>query len=132
MSEPQYQEYNSYNGLDRTVLFMGVPLLWAVLLLVVSVVTMFLGMFAIDGLWGFLFALVWLPVGFFLRQISQTDDKALDMLKLEFIYRFKRRGYKEFGNTLTFVPERYMRYKPTNEQYFYNINETVKGRVVKD
>lgn len=131
MSEPtsrKYREFSSYNGFDRTVMFMGLPLLMAVGLLTLSVFTMFIAMFLMDGIYSFLFGLVWLPVGFFLRQISQQDDKATEMLKLELIYRLKRKGYSFFGNTLTFAPERYMRYRQTNEQYFLNPYDTEKGR----
>lgn len=123
----KYREFTSYNGLDRTVMFLGLPLLSAVGLLVLSVLTMFIVMSFVDGIFGFLFVLIWLPVGLFLRQISQEDDKATDILLLEIKYRLKRKGYAFFGNTLTFVPERYLRYKQVNEQYFIAPKETVKG-----
>ena len=40
----KYREFSSYNGLDRTVLFMGIPMAWAMILLVLSIFTMLIGM----------------------------------------------------------------------------------------
>lgn len=126
-----HKEYSSYNGLDRTVLFFGIPLLWAMLLLVLSVITMFIGMFFFKIV-GILFVAVWLPIGIFLRMISQTDDKALDILKLEMKYRMKRKGYDELGQTLSFFPERYLRYKKTIEPYFSNFKEVTNKKPQND
>ncbi|OBX76262.1 hypothetical protein A9308_08995 [Moraxella atlantae] len=122
-----YQTYTSYNGLDRVVMFMGVPLLWALALLTLSALTMFVGVVSF-GFIGFGFALVWLPVALFLRQISQTDDKALDILKLELLYRTKRVAYREFGNTLTYMPDCYLRYQGVMEQQLTDIKEFKKAR----
>lgn len=120
-----YREFSSYNGLDRVVLFAGMPMAWAMILLLLSIITMLIGMIFFKFI-GILFGLVWLPVALFLRIISQTDDRALTILWLELRFRMKRKAYKEFGNTLTFVPERYLRYKGTIEQNFTNIDETKK------
>lgn len=118
----KYREFSSYNGLDRTVLFMGIPMAWAMILLVLSIFTMLIGMVLYKFI-GLLFPLVWLPVALFLRIISQTDDKALGILGLELRFRMKRKAYKEFGNTLTFLPEHYLRYKKQIEPTFTNYNE---------
>ncbi len=119
-STTKFREVSSYNGLDRTALYLGVPLLWAVLLLVLSVFIMFVGLYFF-GIIGFLFVVILFPIAFFVRQISETDDKALDILKIELLYRAKRKAYHEFGNTLTFLPERYLRYEKTIEQQFTDI-----------
>ena len=118
----EYREFSSYKALDRTALFMGVPLLAAVFLLTVSVAIMFIGLLMF-GIIGFLFALLLTPVAFFLRTITYNDDKALNMMLLELHYRGKRIAYKEFGNTLTYQPERYLRYEKTNEQNFILMKE---------
>lgn len=72
----EFSEHPSYNALDRTAMFMGVPLLPAVLLLMVAIVIFLVGGNLL-GMAGFLFGFVVFPVFLFLRQISQTDDKAL-------------------------------------------------------
>ena len=111
----EYREFSSYNGLDRTALFMGIPLLACVALLVLGVFIMFVGMYFFSVI-GFLFALVVVPIGFFLRTITMNDDKALQILAIEMKFRAKRVAYDLMGNTLTFVPERYLRRKEVYEQ----------------
>lgn len=112
-----YREFSSFNGLDRTVQYFGIPLTPLMILLVLAVIIMFIGM-AIFSIAGFLFILVVFPMGLLLRSITMNDDKAMQLLALEMKFRAKRVLYKEFGQTLTFVPERYLRYKQVNEQYF--------------
>lgn len=118
----EYREFSSYNGLDRVAMFMGVPLLPAVALLTLSVAIMFLGLYFF-GMVGFLFALLLLPAALFLRVISETDDRALNMLALEMKFRSKRVAYEEFGKTLTFLPERYLRYEKVAQQFFETEND---------
>lgn len=113
----EYREFSSYNGLDRTALFMGIPLLACVALLVLGVFIMFVGMYFFSVI-GFLFALAVIPIGFFLRTITMNDDKALQILAIEMKLRAKRVAYDLMGNTLTFVPERYLRRKEVYEQSF--------------
>lgn len=123
----EYREFSSYNGFDRTAMFMGIPLLWAIGLLTLAVFVMFVGMYFFDMV-GFLFILLVLPIALFLRMISQTDDKALDILKLEIYYRLKRVAYKEFGNTLTFMPDAYLRPKDNFTEFFTNTTDFIKTR----
>lgn len=122
MDSEQYREFSSYNGLDRTALFLGIPLLPAILLLTLSVVVMFIGLFFF-GVFGFLFALLLTPFAFFMRSITYNDDKALEMMLLELRFLAKRKAYDEFGKTLTYQPERYLRYKEVNEQNFILTNK---------
>lgn len=104
----EYRQFPSYNGLDRVIMFMGVPLIPAILifllLLLVSLVAQ-----KILGLIGLAFMMLGLPIFLFLKQICETDDRALNMLALEMLFRFKRRYYQEFGNTLTYLPMKYLR-----------------------
>lgn len=116
----EYREFSSYKALDRTALFMGVPLLPAVLILTLSVFIMFVGL-AFFGIVGFLFLLLLAPVAFFLHTITLNDDKATDIMMLELRFRAKRTAYEEFGNTLTFQPDRYLRYAKVNEQNFISM-----------
>lgn len=121
----EYREFSSYNGLDRTALFMGIPLLACVALLVLGVFIMFVGMYFFSVI-GFLFALVVVPIGFFLRTITMHDDKALQILAIEMKLRTKRVAYDSMGNTLTFVPERYLRRKEIYEQSFVDFKTAAK------
>ena len=121
----EFSEHPSYNALERTAMFMGVPLLPAVLLLVVALFIFLVGGNTF-GMAGFLFGFIVFPVFLFLRQISQTDDKALYILYLEIIFKFKRVAFKEFGNTLTFIPERYLDYEAVILQDFRAINSLTK------
>lgn len=121
----EFSEHPSYNALDRTAMFMGVPLLPAVLLLVVALFIFLVGGNTF-GMAGFLFGFIVFPVFLFLRQISQTDDKALYILYLEIIFKSKRVAFKEFGNTLTFIPERYLDYEAVILQDFRAINSLTK------
>lgn len=116
-----FKEYPSYNALDRTAMFMGVPLLPAVLLLMVALLIFLVGGNTF-GVTGFMFGFIVFPVFLFLRQISQTDDKALYILYLEIVFRLKRVAFAEFGNTLTFVPERYLQDEAIILQNFKAIN----------
>lgn len=121
----EFREFSSYNGLDRTALFMGVPLLHAVGLLVLGIMAMFVGLYFFS-LVGFLFVLIVVPFGFMLRSITMNDDKALQILVLEMKFRAKRIAYDLLGNTLTFVPERYLRRKEVYEQKFLDFHTAAK------
>lgn len=121
MDIDEFSEYPSYNALDRTAMFMGVPLLPAVILLMVALLIFLVGGNTF-GITGFLFGFIVFPVFLFVRQISQTDDKALYILYLEMIFRLKRVAFSEFGNTLTMTPERYLRHEAIILQNFKAIN----------
>lgn len=121
----EYREFSSFNGLDRTVQYFGIPLTPLMILLVIAVLIMFIGM-AIFSIGGFLFILVVVPLGLMLRSITMNDDKALEILTLEMKFRAKRVAYDLMGNTLTFVPERYLRRKEVYEQSFVDFHTAAK------
>lgn len=125
MNIDEFKEYPSYNALDRTAMFMGVPLLPAVMLLMVALLIFLVGG-SVFGMAGFLFGFIVFPIFLFLRQISQTDDKALYILYLEIVFRLKRVAFSEFGNTLTMTPERYLRHEEIILQNFRAINSRTK------
>ena len=97
----------------------GIPLIPFILLGTFSVFISFVAQYFL-GIIGFAFLLLFLPLFLFLRQITETDDKALRIFGLEFQYIFKRRLYKEFGNTLTFLPSKYLRNEKCIKQNFEN------------
>lgn len=115
----QYRKFSSYNGLDRVALIAGIPLIPFILLGTFSVFISFIAQYFL-GIIGFAFLLLFLPIFLFLRQITETDDKALRIFGLEFQSIFKRRLYKEFGNTLTFLPSKYLRNEKCIKQNFEN------------
>lgn len=108
MSNSDYRQFSSYNGLDRVPQFMGLPMS---AFLVVFVITAILTVLAIVilGLVGFLFIVVGLPIFLFLQQITATDDQAIRVLLYELMFSSRRHLYKEFGNTLTFHPTDYLK-----------------------
>lgn len=116
----KYREFSSYNGLDRVVMWGGIPLLASVALMFAALILLYLGN-KFFGLVGFLFPVLLLPFYFFLRMITETDDRAFSILRLELYYRMKRVAYDNFGNTLTFLPDAYFRQKSIKE-YFDNGN----------
>ena len=117
----EYRKFSSYNGLDRVVMIFGVPLIPAV---IVFMIVMFGALIAskIIGLIGFAFLGLGLRVFLFLRLICETDDKALNILALEMLFRLKRKNYQEFGNTLTYVPMKYLRNGKYIQQIFKQAN----------
>lgn len=104
----EYRQFPSYNALDRQVLILGVPVLPMMGLGVASIIIYFIGQ-ALFGLVGLLFIFVLFPIFLFLRKISESDDRAMNILFMELLFFFRRSHYKEFGNTLTFLPNQYLR-----------------------
>ncbi len=117
----EYREFSSYRALDRTAMFMGIPLLAAVGLLTLGVFFMFVGMFFFD-IAGFLFSFLVVPIAFLLRTISENDDKALHIMLLEFKYMAKRISYGK-QQLIVFEPDSYYRYQAINEQQFINYDK---------
>ena len=109
--------FSSYTGLDRVVLIWGVPMIPFMLLGTLSVFIGFAGQFFF-GLIGFLFTFIMLPIFFFVRSLTEQDDQALRILWIEIKFMFKRSFFKEFGNTLTFLPTRYLRDAKRIQQAF--------------
>ncbi len=116
----EYREFSSYKALDRTAMFMGMPLLAAIGLLMLGVFFMFVGLFLFD-ITGFLFSFLVVPIGFLLRNISETDDKALQIMLLEFRYMSKRISYGK-QQLIVFQPDSYYRYQSINEQQFISFD----------
>lgn len=104
----KFRSFPSYNGLDRVIMFMGVPLVPAVIIFLILLLVSFIAQ-RILGIIGFAFLALGLPIFLFLKQISETDDRAMNMLILEMRFRLKRRYYREYGNTLTYLPNKYLR-----------------------
>lgn len=116
------RQFSSYSGLDRPAMLFGIPMPIVIGLLLLSIVIYFLGTHFF-GVFGFLFIFVLFPIALFIRQICSKDNRAINILFIEFKYTSKRRFYKEFGNTLTFLPNRYLKNEKVIKQTFRdNIN----------
>lgn len=114
-----YRQFSSYNGLDRVALVAGIPLVPFILLGTVSVFISFIAQYFL-GIIGFAFLILFLPIFLFVRQITATDDQALRILAIEIKFTLKRRLYKEYGNTLTFLSSKYLRNEKRIKQDFEN------------
>lgn len=125
MEHLTFKEYPSYNALDRTAMFMGVPLLPAVFLLVLGILIFLIGG-RLLGITGFLFGFIVFPIFLFLRSISENDDKALYILYLDIVFKMKRVAFNEFGKTLTLTPEKYFDYEKSVLQNFKSIDKRNK------
>lgn len=113
----EYKKYSSYNALDRVPIFMGIPIVLLLLLLVLGIILFAIGM-SLFGIIGFLFPILLLPVYLYLKQITAKDDQAIRIVLIEMYFRGKRKSYKEFGNTLTFLSSKYLRNDKTIKQAF--------------
>ncbi|MFL1732983.1 MULTISPECIES: VirB3 family type IV secretion system protein [Moraxella] len=112
------RKFASYNVLDRVPMFMGIPFgIWLLLLLI----TMFLFLVGqiFFGFMALLLPIVFvLPIALFLKQLCSTDDRAMRVFGLELKFRKQRKFYKEFNNTLTFLPSKYLRNEKTLSENF--------------
>lgn len=127
MTASNYSEeetYSSYNAASRTAMFMGVPLMVVVLMMVLALVCAFIAQ-ALLGLIGLLVVFPFFPIFLFIRQLTQTDDKAMRILMLEGLFFMKYRvlksqSYQVFGKTITFTPSSYTRHVETYQPFFEN------------
>jgi type IV secretion system protein VirB3 len=116
-------EYISYNGLGRNPMVAGIPYMAGLCILVVFLLGgMLLGVFV--GGAGWLFTLLGVPIGLFIRMLCQTDDKAIDILLLEAkwtLIKFMSGNADFHGGTLTIAPITYGRRIKDTKRYFKKI-----------
>lgn len=103
---PIRKKYSSLNGLGRTAMIAGVPLIPVIIIVVGFVFLSFL-LQIFFGAIAFLSIIFLIPIFIFLRQITATDDRALRIFWLEMLCVLKRKNYNIFGNTLTFLASEY-------------------------
>lgn len=113
-------EYISYNGLGRSPVIWGVPYMF---ILFVGSGAMLVGMFCgmVFGPLGWLVGLVALPVLIFVKIISGTDDKAINILMIEIkwmLLKIFSGTAKYFGGLLTLAPTTYGRRRKNVKRYF--------------
>jgi type IV secretion system protein VirB3 len=109
--------YPSYAGLGRTAMFLGVPLMAALILFALSVFVALAGAAAL-GPGGLLLAAPAIPVFLFFKEICGTDDQALHLLWLEVQCFLDRTHARCFGNTYTLAPIRYGRRLDSSRKVF--------------
>lgn len=129
MSENEHniprKKYSSLNGLGRTAMLAGIPLIPAICIVVGFVFISFL-LQIFFGAIAFLSVIFLIPIFLFLRQVTATDDRALRILGLELMCIWKRKNYNLFGNTLTFLASEYGANVKAIKQYFEKSNKRIK------
>lgn len=103
---PKRKKYSSLNGLGRTAMLAGIPLIPAICIVVAFIAISFVLQIFFGAL-AFLSVIFLIPILLFLRQVTASDDGALRILWLEFVCILKRKNYSLFGNTLTFLASEY-------------------------
>ena len=120
IEEKPANEYISYNGLGRSPGIWGIPYMF---LLFIGCTSLMLGMLCglFFGPAGWLVAFLGAPVLIWIKIISATDDKAVNILILEVkwvLLKFISGNAKYFGGTLTISPITYGRKLKYVKRYF--------------
>lgn len=123
MSNQNFRKFSSYNGLDRTAQLWGLPVMVVIIGGTIAVFISFIAQIFF-GVIGFAFIFAPISIFAFIKMETATDDKALRMIKLHQKYKIHRHLYKEFGNTLTYHPIRYL-HKTTDSV------ELIKKQILK-
>ena len=113
-------KYISYNGLGRSPVIWGIPYMF---ILSIGSWALLGGMRCglSFGPAGWLFAALAIPVLIFIKVISATDDKAVNILLLEIkwvLIKFFKGNAAHFGGTLTIAPTTYGRKFKYVKKYF--------------
>ncbi|MDM0029124.1 VirB3 family type IV secretion system protein [Variovorax saccharolyticus] len=113
-------EYISYNGLGRNPSVWGIPYMAGLALLSVSMLG---GM--VLGLWvgpvGWSFALIGVPIGWFIKTICTNDDHAIGIVVLEakwVLIKLACGNAKYHGQTMAIAPTTYGRRLKNVQRYF--------------
>jgi type IV secretion system protein VirB3 len=120
LEEQEPEKYISYNGLGRSPVLWGIPYMW---FLFIGAGSMLGGMLcgAKFGPLGWLFAMLSIPVLLFIKMISETDDRAVNILLIEMkwvLIKFFSGSSHYFGGTLTIAPTTYGRRIKNVKRYF--------------
>lgn len=124
MSRDERTLYPSFEGLNRTAMVWGIPMLPGMVAVCVSLVS---GLFAgvLLGPGGFLVTLACAPVLLFFKHLCVTDDQALRIMGFEFMCWVMRLRCRLFGNGLTLAPMSYGRNKKTLIRTFQAADDRV-------
>jgi len=118
--EQEPKKWISYNGLGRLPKVWGVPYMAGLFIIVASLIpAMMLGTFVHD--FGWLFALIAIPLIVFAKTMCATDDKALVILGKEVKWALIKKvsgTAKFYGGTLTIAPTSYGRKRINVERNF--------------
>jgi type IV secretion system protein VirB3 len=113
MQEDDYipTEYISYGALGRSPMFWGIPYM---VFLGVGSGSLLLGLVAgnLFGTTGWLLTLISIPILLFVKVISVTDDKAINILLLETKWMIIKKitgNSKLYGGTMGIAPTTYTR-----------------------
>ncbi|MDD2892531.1 MAG: VirB3 family type IV secretion system protein [Halothiobacillaceae bacterium] len=103
--------YITYNGMARTSMPMGVPYMALMSLLSVGAMSSMLAG-NIFGPVGWLVGLLVVPILFFIKTISATDDKAMRLLWLEVVWAARKLFFGNssfYGGAMAIAPISYKR-----------------------
>lgn len=119
-------KYISYNGMARKPMLWGIPYMTGLAILSGSLMGgMLMGIYVARIGWAF--SLIGIPIAVFVKALCETDDRAIDILKLEVKWRFIKLiggNSKYHGGTLTIAPTSYGRKLKHVKRYF---KTTVRG-----
>lgn len=107
-------EYNTYGALEREVMFLGVPILPAGIVIVFFLLLALLGMSLTQSMKSLLLFTPAIAILVFMRQVTEKDTQALRIVGFELLCLFYRRNSKMFGGTHTLSA---LKYGVKNEDY---------------
>lgn len=102
-------EYKTFGALERQVMFLGVPLVPAAIVVIVSLLIALIGMSILKTPKTLLILVPALVVLMFMKQISAKDDQALRIVGIEILCFLQRKNAKFFGGTNTVLATKYGR-----------------------
>lgn len=113
-------EYNSYNGLGRSPMIWGIPYMIGLAIMCLCMLGgLLLGTFV--GGAGWLFVLLGVPLGLFVKMLCTNDDKAVQILILEVKWSLLKMlggNAKYHGGTMAIAPTTYGRKLKYVKRYF--------------
>ncbi|MCW5223652.1 hypothetical protein D5041_21415 (plasmid) [Verminephrobacter aporrectodeae subsp. tuberculatae] len=113
-------EYVSYNGLGRSPMIWGIPYMVGLAVMCFSLLGgLLLGTFV--GSPGWLFSVIGIPIGLFVKMLCTNDDKAVQILMLEVKWSLIKAlsgNAKYYGGTMAIAPTTYGRKHKNVKRYF--------------
>lgn len=88
MDDEKTNKYTTFNGLGRPALAWGVPVMVLISFIFAVIFTLFLGFIIGWGVFSFIIPFILLSILFFLKIKCETNDKAIDIMKLDLMGLF--------------------------------------------
>lgn len=100
------QEYPTFNGLSRSAMIWGIPIMALALIVGVSMIISLILMQFI-GLQGFFAFVIAIPLLLMIKSISANDDQAINILGYEVACLLKKNNSKAFSGTNTILATKF-------------------------